>query len=129
MADHLRTELATAALEMALTTRRPKPGLIQHTDRGVQSSTAYGELLSAHQARQSVGRPGTCWDNAVAESFFATLKTELIYCHVWPTRRHAELAIFEFIAGWYNQHRRHSTLGYRSPAEVERCTSLGTLAA
>jgi transposase InsO family protein len=130
MADHLRTELATAALEMALRTRRPNPGLIQHTDRGVQyTSTAYGELLSAHQARQSVGRPGTCWDNAVAESFFATLKNELIYRHVWPTRRHAELAIFEFIAGWYNQHRRHSTLGYCSPAEVERRTSTGTLAA
>jgi putative transposase len=130
MADHLRTELATAALEMALRTRRPNPGLIHHTDRGVQyTSTAYGELLSAHQARQSVGRPGTCWDNAVAESFFATLKNELIYRHVWPTRRHAELAIFEFIAGWYNQHRRHSTLGYSSPAEVERRTSRGTLAA
>ena len=130
MADHLRTELATAALDMALTTRRPKPGLIQHTDRGVQyTSRTYGELLSAHQARQSVGRPGTCWDNAVAESFFATLKNELIYRHVWPTRRHAELAIFEFIAGWYNQHRRHSTLGYCSPAEVERRTSPGILAA
>jgi len=101
MADHLRTELATDALKMALSTRRPKPGLIHHTDRGVQyTSTAYGELLSAHHARQSVGRPGTCWDNSVAESFFATLKTELIYRHVWPTRRHAELAIFEFIAGW-----------------------------
>ena len=93
------------------------------------TSSAYGELLSAHQARQSVGRPGTCWDNAVAESFFATLKTELIYRHVWPTRRHAELAIFEFIAGWYNQHRRHSTLGYSSPADVERRTSAATRAA
>jgi putative transposase len=130
MADHLRTELATAALEMALRTRRPNPGLIHHTDRGVQyTSTAYGELLSAHQARQSVGRPGTCWDNAVAESFFATLKTELIYRHVWSTRRHAELAIFEFIAGWYNQHRRHSTLGYCSPADLERRIAHATFAA
>jgi putative transposase len=130
MADHLRTELATAALKMALTLRRPKPGLIHHTDRGVQyTSTAYGELLTAHHVRQSVGRPGTCWDNAVAESFFATLKTELIYRHAWPSRRHAELAIFEFIAGWYNQHRRHSTLGYSSPADVERRTSPATLAA
>jgi transposase InsO family protein len=66
--------------------------------------------------------------NAVAESFFATLKNELIYCHVWPTRRHAGLAIFEFIAGWYNQRRRHSTLGYCSPAEVELRTSPGILA-
>jgi putative transposase len=123
MADHLRTELATAALQMALTTRRPEPGLIQHTDRGSQyTSSTYRDLLTAHQVRQSVGKPGTCWDNSVAESFFATLKTELIYRHVWPTRRHAQLAIFEFIAGWYNQHRRHSTLGYLSPADVERRT-------
>jgi putative transposase len=130
MADHLRTELATDALEMALTTRRPRPGLIQHSDRGVQyTSSAYGELLTAHRARQSVGRPGTCWDNAVAESFFATLKNELIYRHAWPTRRHAQLAIFEFITGWYNQHRRHSTLGYCSPAEVERRTLPATLTA
>ena len=76
MADHLRTELATAALQMALTTRHPAPGLIHHTDRGSHyTSSVYGELLSAHQVRQSVGKPGTCWDNSVAESFFATLKT------------------------------------------------------
>jgi transposase InsO family protein len=130
MADHLRTELATAALKSALTTRRPRPGLIHHSDRGVQyTSSAYSKLLSAHDARQSVGRPGACWDNAVAESFFATLKSELIYRDVWPTRRHAELAIFEFIAGWYNQYRRHSTLGYSSPADVERRTLPATLAA
>jgi transposase InsO family protein len=130
MADHLRTELATDALEMALATRRPSPGLIQHSDRGVQyTSTAYGELLTAHRARQSVGRPGTCWDNAVVESFFATLKNELIYRCVWPTRRQAQLAIFEFIAGWYNHHRRHSTLGYCSPAEVERRILPATLTA
>jgi putative transposase len=130
MADHLRTELATAALEMALTSRRPNPGLIHHTDRGVQyTSTAYGDLLTAHQARQSVGRPGTCWDNAVAESFFATLKNELIYRHSWPTRHQAELAVFEFIAGWYNQHRRHSALGYCSPADVERRSLSATLTA
>src|SRR6187200_2325601 len=119
-ADHLRTELATAALEMALTTRRPKPGLIHHTDRGVQyTSAAYGQLLAAHQARQSVGRPGTCWDNAVAESFFATLKHELIYPHVWPTRRSVRAAIFSFIEGWYNRLRLHSTLLYASPARYE----------
>ena len=78
MADHLRTELATAALQMALTTRHPAPGLIHNKDRGSQySSSAYGELLSAHQVRQSVGKPGMCWDNSVAESFFATLRAEL----------------------------------------------------
>jgi transposase InsO family protein len=131
MADHLRTELATAALAMAVRTRRPAPGLVQHTDRGVQyTSTAYGQLRADHQVQQSIGRPGTCWDTAVAESFFATLKTELIDRHTWPTRHHAELAIFEFINGWYNQHRRHSALGYLSPAEVERRTSsAATLAA
>src|ERR1051325_3044663 len=127
MADHLRAELATAALRMALTTRHPGPGLIHHTDRGGQyTSSVYGELLSAHQVRQSVGRPGTCWDNSVAESFFATLKSELIYRHVWPTRRQGELGALVFIAGWYNQHRRHSALGYSSPAEVERRTSFAT---
>ena len=74
VADHLRTELATAALQMALTTRRPEPGLIQHTDRGSQyTSSTYRDLLTAHQVRQSVGKPGTCLDNSVAESFFATL--------------------------------------------------------
>lgn len=129
-ADHLRTELATAALDMALRARRPKPGLIHHTDRGIQyTSTAYGDLLADHQVQQSVGRPGTCWDNAVAESCFSTLKAELIYRHSWPTRRHAESAIFAFIAGWYTQHRRHSALGYLSPAEVERRTASVTLAA
>lgn len=71
----------------------------------------------------------TAYANAVAESFFATLKSELIYRHVWPTRRRAELAIFEFIAGWYNQHRRHSALDYLSPGEVERRTAPATLAA
>ncbi len=130
MADHLHTELATAALQMALTTRQPAPGLIHHTDRGSQyTSSVYGELLSVHQVRQSVGKPGTCWDNSVAESFFATLKTELIYRHIWPSRRVAKSAVFEFIAGWYNQHRRHSTLGYLSPADVERRTPPVTLAA
>jgi len=130
MADHLRTELATAALQMALRTRHPAPGLIHHTDRGGQyTSSLYGQLLAAHQVRQSVGKPGTCWDNSVAESFFATLKTELIYRHVWPNRRLAKVAVFEFIAGWYNQHRRHSTLGYSSPADVERRIPSATLAA
>ena len=130
MADHLRTELASSALQMALTTRRPKPGLIHHTDRGVQyTSSAYRAVLDRHQVQPSVGKPGTCWDNAVAESFFATLKNELVYRHTWPTHRHAKQAIFEFIAGWYNQHRRHSALGYRSPAAVEQRTTSAPLAA
>ena len=130
MADHLRTELASGALQMALATRRPKPGLIHHTDRGVQyTSATYRAVLAAQHVRQSVGKPGTCWDNAVAESFFATLKNELVHRQTWPTHRHARQAIFEFIAGWYNQHRRHSALGYRSPAAVEQRTASATHAA
>ena len=120
MADHLRTELATTALEMALRTRCPTPGLIHHGDRGSQYlSGAYRTVLAAHQVQQSVGRPGTCWDNAVAESFFATLKQEVLYRRPWPTRQAAQTAIFAFIEGRYNRLRRHSTLGYRSPDQVE----------
>ncbi len=120
LADHMRTELATAALEMALTSRRPPPGLVCHSDRGSQyTSSTYGDILDRHGAQQSIGRPGTCWDNAVAESFFATLKKELIYPHVWPTRRSVRAAIFSFIEGWYNRCRLHSTLLYASPASYE----------
>jgi transposase InsO family protein len=130
MADHLRTELASGALHMAVTARRPTSGLIHHTDRGVQyTSAAYRRVLESHHIAQSVGKPGTCWDNAVAESFFATLKNELVYRHTWTTHRQARQAIFEFIAGWYNQHRRHSALGYRSPAAVEQRTTSTPLAA
>lgn len=119
-AEHLRTELATTALRMALTSRRPRPGLIHHSDRGVQYlSAAYRQLLTAHGVQHSVGRPGTCWDNAVAESFFATLKNELIYAHSWPTRRLARTAVFGYIEGWYNRARLHSTLSYTSPALYE----------
>jgi transposase InsO family protein len=120
LADHLRTELALDALAMAPDRRRPAPGLIHHSDRGTQSlAAAYADRLDAHHARQSVGSPGTCWDNAVAESSFATLKTELIHRQTWRTRRQAGTAIFEYIEGFYNRQRRHSTLGYLSPAEVE----------
>jgi len=120
LADHLRTELALDALTMALTTRHPGPGLIHHSDRGTQYlSGAYADQLADHHLRQSVGRPGTCWDNAVAESFFATLKTELLHRQPWPTRQQAKTAIFEYIEVFYNRQRRHSTLGYLAPAEFE----------
>ena len=120
LADHLRTELATAALQMALTSRRPSHGLIHHSDRGSQyTSSTYAEILAERRLRQSIGRPGTCWDNAVAESFFATLKKELVYPHVWPTRRAARTAIFSFIEGWYNRARLHSTLQYSTPTTYE----------
>jgi transposase InsO family protein len=120
LADHLRTELALAALDMALDRRRPAPGLIHHSDRGTQYlALAYAARLAERHVRQSVGCPGTCWDNAVAESFFATLKTELLHRQSWPTRRQARTAIFEYIEAFYNRQRRHSTLGYLSPADFE----------
>jgi putative transposase len=130
LADHLRTELATDALQMALTSRRPAPGLIHHSDRGGQYlSAAYIGMLASYGVRSSVGRPGTCWDNAAAESFFATLKTELIHRAIWPTRRHARTAIFNYVEGFYNRLRRHSTLHYRSPADFEADYYSATLAA
>ena len=118
--DQQRSELACAALRMALLARRPAAGLIHHSDRGsVYVGAAYRQLLEHHGARHSVGHPGTAWDNAVAESFFATLKLELVYRAVWPTRQAARTAIFAYIEGWYNRARLHSTLGYRSPLECE----------
>jgi transposase InsO family protein len=116
LAGHMRTELVTAALQMALINRQPAPGRVCHSDRGSQyTSAGYRDLLEQHGLRHSVGQPGTCWDNAVAESFFATLKNELIYRHAWPTRQSARTAIFGFIEGWYNRFRLHSTLNYVSP--------------
>ncbi|MGH2403255.1 MAG: IS3 family transposase [bacterium] len=120
MADHMRTELVADAMGMALEHRRPDAGLIFHSDRGCQyTSDDFGGLLDEHGIRQSLSRPGQCWDNAVAESFFATLKLELIYQHAWPTRAAARRAIFEFIEGFYNQQRLHSSIGYQSPARYE----------
>jgi transposase InsO family protein len=121
LAEHLRTELPLAALRMALATRQPAPGLIQHTDRGSQYvSAAYRAVLADHQVQASVGRPGTAYDNAVVESFFATLKTELIYRHIWPTRQAVRTAIFVFIESWYNRQRLHSTLRFRSPLQAQQ---------
>lgn len=121
MADHMRTGLVTDALQMALDQRRPDPGLIFHSDRGCQyTSDEFTGLLVRNGIAQSLSRPGQCWDNAVAESFFSTLKTELIHRHAWPTRAYARLAIFDFIETWYNRRRLHSSLGYRAPAEYER---------
>jgi transposase InsO family protein len=110
MRDTLDAELAVSALENAITTRRPSPGLIHHSDRGSQYACAeYRAVLDAHGMRASMSRKGNCWDNAVAESFFATLELELIMKHGWATRDDARRAIFRFIEGWYNRERRHST--------------------
>jgi transposase InsO family protein len=119
-ADHMRTDLVAKALTNAVTTRRPTSPVIFHSDRGCQyTSTQYAQLAQQLGVRLSVGRRGQCWDNAVAESFFATIKTELLDQRAWPTRARAHQAIFEWIEGWYNTRRRHSTLDYLSPAAYE----------
>jgi transposase InsO family protein len=119
-ADHLRTDLVAQALEDAVRQRRPEPGVIFHSDRGCQYTSArYADLADSLGVRLSVGRKGQCWDNAVAESFFATIKTELLDRQPWPTKAKAHKAIFEYIEGWYNTRRLHSSLGYLSPTAYE----------
>jgi transposase InsO family protein len=119
LADHLRTELVSAALANAVAARDPAPGVIFHSDRGCQyTSAAFAGLASDYAVTLSHGRKGQCWDNALSESFFASLKGELIDTRHWPTRAAVTRAIVEYI-GWYNGTRLHSTLGYRSPAEFE----------
>lgn len=121
LADHMRTELVTDALEMAFVQRRPPAGLVFHSDRGCQyTSGDYAAIAAEHKVVLSVGRKGQCWDNAVAESFFATIKRELIDTRAWPTRAGLRRAVFEWIEGWYNTRRLHSSLGYRTPAEADR---------
>lgn len=120
LADHMRTELVTDALSMAFANRAPAPGLTFHSDRGCQyTSSDFAELARANGVVLSVSRKGQCWDNAVAESFFATIKRELIDTRAWPTRTGLRRAVFEYIEGWYNTRRLHSTLGYLSPAQYE----------
>ncbi len=120
MADHLRAELACDALRMAVESRRPDPGLIFHSDRGTQyTSREFTDLLAEHEMVQSLSRPRQCWDNAVAESWFATLKLELIDRRSWATRAQARRAVFEFIEVFYNRRRLHSSLNYMTPVEYE----------
>lgn len=120
MADHLRAELVTDALAMAVGNRRPAAGLVHHSDRGCQyPSLACGAALQEAAILPSMGSVVDGDDNAVAERCFATLKVELLHRQPWPTRAAARLAIFEFVEVWYNRRRRHSTLGYRSPLEQE----------
>ncbi|MFF4365983.1 IS3 family transposase [Streptomyces sp. NPDC001594] len=118
--DHLGTSLAADALEAACRQRRPTGSVIFHSDRGTQyTSHAFARLAAHLGIRLSVGRTGVCWDNALAESFFSTLKSELVTRHTWHTHAAARTAIFEYIEGWYNTRRLHSSLGYRSPAQYE----------
>jgi putative transposase len=120
MADHMRTELVTDALSMALSTRRPDAGVIFHSDRGRQyTSKDFAGLATANGVVLSIGRKGECWDNAAAESFFATIKRELVDTRSWPTREGLRRALFDYIEGWYNTKRLHSSLNYCSPAEWE----------
>lgn len=122
LGDNLRTELPLGALRMAITRRRPRRGrLVHHSDQGCQyTSNAYQAELEAHGITASMSRRGECYDNAVAESFFATLKAELVHRYVWPTREAAARAIFEWIEVFYNRQRIHSALGYRTPEAYER---------
>jgi transposase InsO family protein len=116
----LERDLVLTALQQALTQRQPTAGLLHHSDRGSQYACGeYRERLAERGIAVSMSRKGDCWDNAVVESFFATLKTELVHDARWPTRAAAKQAIAEFIEVWYNRQRRHSSLGYLSPAEYE----------
>lgn len=113
--------LTIRALSMAVQLRRPTVSVLHHSDRGAQyASEAYQSLLARHGLRCSMSRRGDCWDNAVAESFFATLKTELVADAHWPTRAAAHRSIASYIEVWYNHQRRHASLAYRTPAQYER---------
>ncbi len=123
MADHMRTELVTDALQMALAHRRPDRGLIWHSDQGSQFvALAFGQQARAAGIAQSMGSKGDCFDNAVAESFFATIKKELIHRRSWPTKAELRTEVFDYIEVFYNRQRRHSTLGQLSPADYETST-------
>jgi putative transposase len=130
MAGHLRTELIVEALDMAISVRQPSEGLIHHSDRGTQyTSIAFGRRCREAGISLSMGSTGDAYDNAMAESFFASLETELIDRSSWRTRADARLAVFDYIEAFYNPHRRHSALGYLSPAEFERRYRSETIAA
>lgn len=121
MADTLESALVVDALNMALWNRRPRPGLIHHSDRGSQyTSLAFGRRCREAGILPSMGRVGNAYDNAMAEAFFATLETELLTRRAFPHRGTARAALFDYIEGFYNSHRRHSALGYLSPAAYER---------
>jgi putative transposase len=120
MSDRLKAELVNNALLMAIWKRKPPKGLIWHTDQGSQyASHSHRNILKQHQLIQSMSRKGDCWDNAVAESFFHTLKTELTHHHSFKTRQKAKNAIFDYIEVFYNRIRLHSTTNYYSPTQFE----------
>jgi transposase InsO family protein len=127
MGARITTELAHAALTMAVQHRQVAGPLLHHSDRGSQYTAGqYQQGLTLYGLQCSMSRPGNCWDNAVVESFFASLKTELIHRRRFQTRQEAQTAIFSYIETFYNRRRRHSTLGYRSPMEFEQEAQLVT---
>jgi putative transposase len=120
MADHMKVDLVVDALKMALARRQPAGELLHHSDRGVQyASDDYQRLLSEHGIKCSMSEKGDCYDNAAMESFFATLKTELVHAANYATHENARASIFEYIEVFYNRNRRHSSLGYLSPEAFE----------
>ena len=120
MADHMRSDLVVDALQMALARRQPEAGLIHHSDQGSQFvSLAFGQAAAKAGIARSMGSRGVCWDNAVAETFFATLKKELVHRRSWPDREELRREVFDYIEIFYNATRRHSTLGMLSPARYE----------
>ena len=124
MGAALDSSLAVAALKMALARRQPRPGLVHHSDRGAQyACDVYQTLLENHGVIASMSRSGNCYDNAVMESFWSTLKHELVYRHRFATRAAASSAIFDYIERFYNRVRRHSSLGYQSPLAYESSLS------
>jgi transposase InsO family protein len=121
MAHHMRAELVQQALSMALCQRQPAAGLIMHTDRGSQyGADSYRQLLTQHGIQPSMSRKGNCWDNAVAESFFHTLKTELIHLEEFDTHEQAQTAVFEYVEVFSNRQRCHSANGYLTPLAYEQ---------
>lgn len=121
VSNRMKRDLAIRALNMAIALRRPPKGCIHHSDRGSQyCSHDYQKVLRQHGFKVSMSGKGNCYDNAAMETFFKTIKAELIWRHSWHTRRAAELAIFEYINGFYNARRKHSALGWKSPLAFER---------
>jgi putative transposase len=121
ISNRMKQDLALRALSMAIAIRRPPPGCIHHTDRGSQyCAHDYQKLLRKHEFKASMSGKGNCYDNSAVESFFKSLKAELVWRKNWQTRREVEIALFEYINGFYNPRRKHSALGWKSPVAFEQ---------
>ena len=121
ISNRMKQDLALRALNMAIAIRRPPPGCIHHTDRGSQyCAHDYQKLLRKHGFKVSMSGKGNCYDNSAVESFFKSLKAELVWRRNWQTRREVEVALFEYINGFYNPRRKHSALGWKSPVAFEQ---------